>query len=177
MPNFIEELLLTLNDVPNKRSSKPSSVVIGILLFVSMVLFVLEFNWLFSLVSLSKFLLLTSLVGIVIGVILYIALVQLGMSNARWKTFRAILISGVLLTISLLSIIYRDGLPNQTNDNAIVVDSSIVGEAISRIPIAIDSAIFVLRTTIENGEAYRAGDKIPIVRYIGKLGFVIIIDT
>ncbi len=139
-----------------------------------MLVLILELNWVFSLLSIVKFIITFSAVGIPVGFIIYFILVRIGIIKTEWKALWAIVVSGILLTISLSSKFNRNGLPEQANERVIITDSPEFGETISRIPIVIDDEKYELRTTIENGNKYQKGDEILIIKYLGKLGFTII---
>lgn len=116
-----------------------------------------------------------SAAGILFGIIIYFFLAKLGIIKPEWKAFWTLMISGILLTTSLSSKLNRIGLPKLANERVIIIASHEFGEGIARIPIAIDDKTFELRTKIEIGKKHRKGDDMFIVRYLGKLGFTVIV--
>lgn len=174
MLNFLEEIFLFLNRPQNGSSSKLSSFVVGTTFVASMLILILELNWVFSLLSIVKFLLTFSTAGLLIGFFIYFILVRTAIIKTDWKNFWTILVSCILLTISLSSKFNRAGLPEQSNERVLIADSPEFGETISRIPIVINDETYELRTTVENGNKYQKGEEILVVKYLGKLGFTII---
>ena len=175
MLNFLQEILLFFNTDTRRKSSTLSSLVVGAIFIASMILAIFEINWILSLLSPVKFLVIFCFVGIAIGFLLYVVLAKAGLVEPQWKSFWIVLVSGLLLSISLGSRINRSGISEfKENAKALVLRKPNYGENIVLVYLKLDKKNFTLRTSLENGDSFIAGQKAKIKRFPGNLGFEVI---
>ena len=173
MIDFLTEILShALGASDQKRKSFPS-IVIVLFLMASLLLTVLELQWIFHLTSPLIFVITFLVVGLFMGVLIFI-LFSLWTPTDQ-KLLIVSLVMGVLLSVSLASIINRIGLDNiNGNQKAIIASKPLIGKNISRIKVTVGDALFELRSSVGDGYKFQKGDTIMITRFSGNLGFELV---